>query len=104
MQREKRQSDDIVNTIIQLGSKLVPLIMTFFGGSGPSSANQATDVGSNPATDLSKLPTLAGESSKPAAATIANKVSTTPEKADKVGVVVRILQLLPQHGVINGHG
>ena len=93
-----------MNTIIQLGSKLVPLIMTFFGGSGPSSANQATDVGSNPATDLSKLPTLAGESSKPAAATISNKVSTTPEKADKVGVVVSIFAVLTQQGVINVHG
>jgi hypothetical protein len=32
---------------------------------------------------------LAGESSKPATtATIANKVSTTPAKADKVGVAV----------------
>ncbi len=39
------------------------------------------------ATDLSKLPTIAGEASKPAAV-IANKVST-PEKADKIGAAVQ---------------
>ena len=86
-QRVKRQSNDIVNTIIQLGSKLVPLVMSFIGPATGFTQPVDSPPTSAAATDLSKLPTIAGEASKPAAV-IANKVST-PEKADKIGAAVQ---------------
>ena len=60
--------------------------MSFFGpGTGFTQPVDPTPA-SGSANDLSKLPTIAGEASKPAA--IANKVSTVPDKADKIGTAV----------------
>ena len=107
-QRTKRQTDDVLTTLVQLGSKIFPLMASLMGtgngnvatsGQAPTSATSLA-AGSTPAAlsapaaatalaVVGQVPDATNDASgsKP---TIQDKVSNAPSKVDKIGTAVEI--------------